>query len=266
MAIEHEAGPTVSGGWSGGRELAGKCGVVTGGARGIGRAIALELARHGGSVAVGYSRQEDAAEDVVRQIAAMETGARAFPLKANVQSPDEVKPAIASVAERFGKIDFLVNNAGITRDRTLAKMTHDDWNAVIEVNLHSIFNVTHEVLPYMLERGYGRIVNISSVIGQSGNFGQANYATAKAGMLGFTKSAALEFARKGITVNCVAPGYTETDMVAAVSEGAMEKVLARIPMGRLARPEEIAEAVFFLIAYGDYITGQEVSVNGGMYM
>ena len=261
-----QAATQVRAGWSGGLELAGLAGVVTGGARGIGRAIALELARHGGSVAVGYSRQADAAEEVVQQIAELGSGAEAFALRANVQSSDEVKPAIASVAERFGKIDFLVNNAGITRDRTLAKMTHDDWNAVIDVNLHSIFNVTHEVLPYMLERGYGRIVNISSVIGQSGNFGQANYATAKAGMLGFTKSAALELARKGITVNCVAPGYTETDMVAAVSESAMERVLSRIPMGRLAKPEEIAQAVFFLIAYGDYITGQEIAVNGGMYM
>src|SRR5207248_10874401 len=166
------------------------------------------------------------------------TGGDAFSLKANVQSPSEVKPAIASVVDRWGKIDFLVNNAGITRDRTLAKMTHDDWNAVIDVNLHSIFNVTHEVLPYMLDRGFGRVVNISSVIGQMGNFGQANYATAKAGMLGFTKSAALEFARKGITVNCVAPGYTETDMIAAVPEAAMEKAVARIPMGRLADPGE----------------------------
>jgi acetoacetyl-CoA reductase len=265
MATQQQASQ-VTAGWSGGRELAGLAGVVTGGARGIGRAIALELARHGGSVAVGYSQNAVAAEDVVRQITDMGTGAQAFPLKAHVQSPEEVKPAIASVAERFGKIDFLVNNAGITRDRTLAKMTHEDWNAVIDVNLQSIFNVTHEVLPYMLEKGFGRIVNISSVIGQMGNYGQANYATAKAGMIGFTKSAALEFAKRGITVNCVAPGYTETEMVAAVPEAAMERVLARIPMGRLAKPEEIAQAVFFLIAYGDYITGQEIAVNGGMYM
>ena len=258
MAIDQAQ--QVTAGWSGGKELAGKAGVVTGGARGIGRAIALELARHGGSVAVGYSQKADAAEEVVHQIKEMGTGAEAFPLKANVQFPDEVKPAIASVAERFGKIDFLVNNAGITRDRSLVKMTHDDWNAV------SIFNVTHEVVPFMLERGYGRIVNISSVIGQMGNYGQANYATAKAGMIGFTKSAALEFARKGITVNCVAPGYTETDMVANVPDAAMEKVLARIPMGRLAQPEEIAQAVFFVVAYGDYITGQVIAVNGGMYM
>jgi acetoacetyl-CoA reductase len=264
MAVEQAQ--QVTAGWSGGKELAGKAGVVTGGARGIGRAIALELARHGGSVAVGYSQKADAAEEVVHQIKDMGTGAEAFALRANVQNIDEVKPAIASVAERFGKIDFLVNNAGITRDRSLTKMNHDDWYSVINVNLHSIFNVTHEVVPYMLDRGYGRIINISSVIGQMGNFGQANYATAKAGMFGFTKSAALEFARKGITVNCVAPGYTETDMVAGVPEAAMEKVIARIPMGRLAQPHEIAHAVFFLVAYGDYITGQVIAVNGGMYM
>jgi acetoacetyl-CoA reductase len=265
MAIEQPATQSETR-WSSGRELAGMAGVVTGGARGIGRAIALELARHGASVAVGYSQNEGAASSAVEAIKRMGTGADAMGLKANVQFPDEVKPAIASVVDRFGKIDFLVNNAGITRDRTLAKMTHDDWNAVIDVNLHSIFNVTHEVVPYMLDRGFGRIVNISSVIGESGNYGQANYATAKAGMVGFTKSAALEFARRGITVNCVAPGYTETEMVAAVPEAALEKVLARIPMGRLAQPEEIAQAVFFLVAYGDYITGQTISVNGGLYM
>src|SRR5919204_556796 len=204
--------------------------------------------------------------DQAQQIKEMGTGAQAFALQANVQHPEEVKPAIATVAERFGKIDFLVNNAGITRDRTLAKMTHEDWNAVINVNLHSIYNVTSEVLPHMVQQGYGRIVNISSVIGQMGNFGQANYATAKAGMIGFTKSAAQEFARKGITVNCVAPGYTETEMVAAVPKDVLEKVIARIPMGRLGKTEEMAQAVFFLIAYGDYITGQVIGVNGGMYM
>lgn len=148
--------------------------------------------------------------------------------------------AIAAVAERFGKIDFLVNNAGITRDRGLARMQHDDWNAVIDVNLYSIFNVTHEVPPYMLEQGFGRIINISSVIGQMGNFGQANYATAKAGMIGFTKSAALEFARKGITVNCVAPGYTETEMVAAVPKEALERVVDRSGDQRQRRNVDVA--------------------------
>ena len=244
--------------------LAGKSGLVTGGGRGIGRAIALELGRHGANIAVGYSANTEAAESVVEELHSM--GVQAMAVKGNVAVPDEVKPAIASVAERFGKIDFLVNNAGITRDRSLAKMQHDDWNVVIAVNLQSIFNVTHEVLPYMLDQGFGRIINISSVIGQTGNYGQANYATAKAGMIGFTKSAALEFAKKGITVNCVAPGYTETEMVAAVPKEALDRVVARIPMGRLGKTEEMAQAVFFLIAYGDYITGQVIGVNGGMYM
>ena len=244
--------------------LDGKCGLVTGASRGIGRAIALELGRHGANVAVGYSGNVEAAESAVAELKAM--GVQAMAVKGNVAVPEEVKPAVASVADRFGRIDFLVNNAGITRDRSLAKMQHADWNAVIDVNLHSIFNVTSEVVPYMLEQGFGRIVNISSVIGQMGNFGQANYATAKAGMVGFTKSAALEFARRGITVNCVAPGYTETEMVAAVPHDALEKVIARIPMGRLGKTEEMAQAVFFLIAYGDYITGQVIGVNGGMYM
>jgi acetoacetyl-CoA reductase len=244
--------------------LDGKSGLVTGGGRGIGRAIAMELGRHGANVAVGYSGNTEAAQSAVAELQSI--GVEAMAVKGNVALPEEVKPAIASVAERFGKIDFLVNNAGITRDRSLARMNHDDWNAVIDVNLHSIFNVTHEVVPYMLEQNYGRIVNISSVIGQTGNFGQANYATAKAGMIGFTKSAALEFARKGITVNCVAPGYTETEMVAAVPKEALDRVIARIPMGRLGSTTEMAQAVFFLIAYGDYITGQVIGVNGGMYM
>jgi len=244
--------------------LDGKSGLVTGGGRGIGRAIALELGRHGANVAVGYSGNTEAAQSAVDELERL--GVQAMAVKGNVAVPEEVQPAIAAVAERFGKIDFLVNNAGITRDRSLARMQHADWNAVIDVNLHSVFNVTHEVVPYMLEQGFGRIVNISSVIGQMGNFGQANYATAKAGMIGFTKSAALEFARKGITVNCVAPGYTETEMVAAVPQEALDKVVARIPMGRLGKTEEMAQAVFFLIAYGDYITGQVIGVNGGMYM
>jgi acetoacetyl-CoA reductase len=244
--------------------LDGKSGLVTGGGRGIGRAIALELGRHGANVAVGYSGNQEAADSAVTELQGM--GVQACAVKGNVAVPEEVKPAIASVAERFGRIDFLVNNAGITRDRSLAKMQHEDWNAVIDVNLHSIFNVTYEVVPYMLKEGYGRIVNISSVIGQMGNFGQANYATAKAGMIGFTKSAALEFAKRGITVNCVAPGYTETEMVAAVPKEALDRVVARIPMGRLGKTEEMAQAVFFLIGYGDYITGQVIAVNGGMYM
>ena len=244
--------------------LSGRSGVVTGGGRGIGRAIALELGRNGADVAVGYSQSSQEAEEVAREIQSM--GPDAFPLRANVSRPEEVKPAIASVAERFGKIDFLVNNAGITRDKTLVKMTREDWEAVIDVNLHSIFNVTHEVLPYMLEREYGRVVNVSSVVGQSGNFGQTNYAAAKAGIIGFTKSAALEVAKRGITVNCIAPGYTETDMLSAVPHEGRQRVLAKIPMGRFGRPEEMATAALFLIGYGDYVTGQVIGINGGLYL
>lgn len=244
--------------------LSGHAGLVTGGGRGIGRAIALELAHHGASVAIGYSQNAEAADEVVHEVQGM--GVDAMAVRGNVARPEEVKPAIAAVAERFGKIDYLVNNAGITRDRSLAKMTREDWNAVIDVNLQSIFNVTSEVLPCMLEQGFGRIINISSVVGQAGNFGQANYSTAKAGMIGFTKSAALELAKKGITVNCIAPGFVETEMVAAMPEPAKEKILARIPMGRFGKPEEIAKATIFLLAYGDYVTGQVIGVNGGLYM
>ena len=244
--------------------LSGRAGVVTGGGRGIGRAIALELGRNGANVAVGYSQSAREAEEVAREI--REMGTEAFPLQANVSRSDEVSKAISSVAERFGKIDFLVNNAGITRDKTLVKMTQDDWNAVIDVNLHSIFTVTHEVLPYMLKQGYGRVVNVSSVVGQSGNYGQTNYAAAKAGIIGFTKSAALEVAKKNITVNCIAPGFTETDMLSAVPHEARQRVIAKIPMGRFGRPEEMATAALFLIGYADYVTGQVISINGGLYL
>jgi acetoacetyl-CoA reductase len=244
--------------------LSGRAGVVTGGSRGIGRAIALELGRNGANVAIGYSSNAEAAEETAREIG--DLGGEAFTLRANVTRPEEVKEAIASVARTFGKIDFLVNNAGITRDRTLQKMSREQWEEVIDVNLHSIFNVTHEVLPYMLEQGYGRIVNVSSVVGQSGNFGQTNYAAAKAGIIGFTKSAALEVARRGITVNCIAPGFTETDMLSAVPHEGRQRVLAKIPMGRFGRPEEMATAALFLIAHGDYITGQVIGINGGLYL
>jgi acetoacetyl-CoA reductase len=244
--------------------LCGRAGVVTGASRGIGRAIALELARNGARVAVGYSHNAEGAEEVVREIQAL--GCDALPIKADVQCPEEIKPVIASVAERFGKIDFLLNNAGITRDRSLAKMTYEEWATVINVDLHSVFNVTHEVLPYMLEQQFGRIINVSSVVAQAGNFGQCNYAAAKAGVIGFTKSAALELAGKGITVNCIAPGFTETDMVGAMPEPAKERILEHIPMGRFARPEEIAHAAHFLIAHGDYITGQVIGINGGLYV
>jgi 3-oxoacyl-(acyl-carrier-protein) reductase len=245
-------------------DLKGKASLVTGGSRGIGRAIALELGRRGASVAVGYASNADAAEAVVGEITA--SGGQAFAFGLDVADPATIESAVASVVERFGTIDILVNNAGITRDRSLAKMSPEEWDAVISTNLSSVFHLTSRVLPIMVAAGSGRIVNISSVIGLHGNFGQANYAAAKAGIVGFTKSAALELARKGITVNAIAPGFIETEMIAAMPDEVRATILAKIPMGRFGRPEEIAQAVAYLVSSsGDYITGQVISIDGGLY-
>jgi acetoacetyl-CoA reductase len=244
-------------------DLTGKTCLVTGGSRGIGRAIALELGRRGASVAVGYASSDEAAEAVVAEIAT--SGGDSFALGFDVADPAAIEPAVATVLERFGKIDVLVNNAGITRDRSLAKMSPEEWDTVLQTNLSSVFHLTARVLPHMVGAGYGRIVNISSVIGVHGNFGQSNYAAAKAGIIGFTKSAALEVARKGITVNAIAPGFIETEMIAAMPDEVRATILTKIPMGRFGRPEEIAQLVVFLVAHGDYITGQAIEINGGMY-
>jgi 3-oxoacyl-(acyl-carrier-protein) reductase len=244
-------------------DLTGKACLVTGGSRGIGRAIALELGRHCASVAVGYANNKAAADEVVAEIAS--SGGQAFAFGCDVQDPDAVEAAVASVVDRFGTIDVLVNNAGITRDRSLAKMSSDEWNDVLATNLTSVFNLTSRVLPHMVKAGSGRIVNISSVIGLHGNFGQANYAAAKAGIVGFTKAAALELARKGITVNAIAPGFIETEMIAAMPDEVRAGILAKIPMGRFGLPEEIAKVVAFLVSNGDYITGQVIAIDGGLY-
>jgi len=250
-------------------ELTGKSCLVTGGSRGIGRAIALELGRRGASVAVGFHTDEigysnkEHADEVSAEIAT--SGGQAFAFGCDVRDPASIGPFVASVAERFGKIDVLVNNAGITRDRSLAKMSFEEWDAVIETNLNGVFHMTARVLPLMVQAGSGRIINISSVVGLHGNFGQANYAAAKAGVVGLTKSAALELARKGVTVNAIAPGFIETAMIAAMPEEVRAAILAKIPMGRFGRPEEIARLVAFLVSDGDYITGQVIEINGGLY-
>ena len=243
-------------------DLTGKACLVTGASRGIGRAIALELGRNCASVAVGYANNKEAADEVVAEIAS--SGGQSFAFRLDVQDPAAVEPAVASVVEAFGKIDVLVNNAGITRDRSLAKMSSEEWDDVLQTNLSSVFHLTSRVLPHMVKQGYGRIVNISSVIGLHGNFGQANYAAAKAGIIGFTKSAALETARKGVTVNALAPGFIETEMIAAMPDEVRATILAKIPMGRFGRPEEIAQAVVFLVENA-YITGQVISIDGGLY-
>ena len=239
--------------------------IVTGGARGIGAAISESLARDGVHVAMGYSANRAAADDLAGKLAA--DGLSVSVHQGNVGQPDDCRRVAGEVLAARGRVDYLVNNAGVTVDKTVRKMTVDDWHAVLRINLSGAFYMTKAVLDHMLENGFGRIVNISSMVGQTGNIGQANYAASKAGLFGFTKSLALEVARKGITVNCVAPGYTDTEMVAAVPKDVLDKVVATIPVGRLGHAREIARAVRFLTDDdAGYITGSVISVNGGLEM
>lgn len=244
--------------------LDSKTALVTGGARGIGRAIAIALAREGADVALNYRTSEGEARNVVDEIEKL--GRRALVLQADVSVAAEARRLVREVIDRWGRLDILVNNAGITRDRTLLKLSDDDWLAVINNNLNSAFYCTSAAVPTMVQQQYGRIVNISSLVGQTGNFGQANYAAAKAGMIALTKTAALELAKYNITVNVVAPGFTETDMARRIPEEIKAKIAAKIPLARFARPEEVAEMVLFLVTKGDYITGQQMNVNGGIFM
>jgi len=244
-------------------ELSGKTALVTGASRGIGRAVALELARHGACVAVGYAQNEAAAQSVVDEI--KKFGTDAIVVQGDVKDLAACASVVEVVLQRLGRIDILVNNAGITRDRSLAKMSAEEWDEVIDTNLSSVFRMTSAVLPHMVEAGRGRIINISSVIGVHGNFGQANYAAAKAGIIGFTKSVAIETAKKGITINAIAPGFIATEMVEAMPEDVQARIRDKVPMGRFGRPEEVAEMVAFLAAHGDYITGQVISMDGGLY-
>ncbi|MFQ5346991.1 MAG: acetoacetyl-CoA reductase [Rhodothalassiaceae bacterium] len=234
--------------------------LVTGGTRGIGAAISVMLKEHGFTVAANYAGNE------VRARAFHEkTGIPVY--RWDVSDFDACQRGCASVAADLGAIDVLVNNAGITRDATMMKMDHEMWQQVIDTNLGGCFNMAKAVFPGMRERGYGRIVNIGSINGQAGQYGQVNYAAAKSGIHGFTKALALEGARHGITVNAVAPGYIDTDMVAAVPEAVLEKIVARIPVGRLGKAEEIARGVLFLVVEeAGFITGSTLSINGGQHM
>jgi 3-oxoacyl-(acyl-carrier-protein) reductase len=245
--------------------LQGKTALITGGSRGIGRAAALALARLGANVAVNYQCSTEAAKDVC--CLAGEFGVRAKSFRADVSKAEQADPMVQMVLEEFGRVDILVNNAGITRDKSFLKMTRSMWDEVLGVNLTGPFNITHAVLAGMVEAGWGRVINITSVVGQTGSFGQANYAVTKGGLIAFTMTLAREVARKGVTVNAVAPGYIETDMTKDVPALTLDTVKAMTPMGRLGKAEEVAAAIAFLASPGaSYITGQVLAVNGGMYM
>lgn len=239
--------------------------IVTGGARGIGAAITTSLARSGVHVAAGYSSNAQAAEELAGRLGA--EGASVSVHQGNVGEPADCTRVVEDVLAERGRVDYLVNNAGVTVDKTMRKMSVEDWHAVLRINLSGAFYMSKAVLESMIGARFGRIVNISSVIGQTGNIGQVNYSASKSGLFGFTQSLARETANKGITVNCVAPGYIETEMVAAVPKEALDKIVARIPVGRLGQAHEIARAVQFLVDdEAGFITGSVISVNGGMDM
>jgi acetoacetyl-CoA reductase len=234
--------------------------LVTGGTRGIGYGIVERLKADGFKVAAGYAGNEEAAKACASQLGVMI-------VKGNVGDFADCQRAVAEVEAELGPVDVLVNNAGITRDAMLHKMTPEQWNEVIFVNLASIFNMSRQVIEGMRERGYGRIINISSINGQKGQMGQTNYSAAKAGVIGFTKALAQETANKGITVNCVAPGYIDTEMVSAVPQNVLDRIIAGIPVGRLGKAEEIAACVAFLSREdASFITGATLTVNGGQHM
>lgn len=245
------------------KKLTGKIAVVTGGSRGIGAAIATGLGSEGATVVINYNHSEAEAQAIVKEIEDM--GSSAIALQADISDAEATKLFIDKVLEQFGRIDVLVNNAGITRDKTFKKMSFEEWHKVIDTNLSSVFNTCKVALPSMLEQKYGRIINISSVIGQAGGFGQTNYAAAKAGLIGFSKSLALETARGGVTVNCICPGYIATEMVNAMPENVREAIIAQVPMKKLGAPEEIAKGVIF-ICESEYMTGQSLNLNGGLYL
>lgn len=239
--------------------------VVTGAGRGIGRAIAEELALGGAKVVVNYSQSKGPAEELVAKL--KESGSpQAVAIQADVSDAGQATRLIEETVHQFDRIDILVNNAGVNIDRAMKNLTVEDWNTVIQVDLNSYYYTVKAALSYFMQQKSGKIINISSFVGQMGNFGQANYSAAKAGIIGFTKTAALELARYNVTANVICPGFIETDMFAVVPEKVKEMILKRIPLGRVGSPQEIARAVRYLVVDGDYITGQMLNINGGIYM
>ncbi len=238
--------------------------LVTGASRGIGKAIALQLGQNGATV-VGTATRQNGADAISQYL--QETGIKGMGIALNVNEPAQVNNTIEKIKTTFGDISILVNNAGITRDNLLARMKDDEWDEIIETNLKSVFRLSKAVLRAMMKARSGRIINITSVVGTIGNAGQANYAAAKAGMLGFSKSLAREVGSRNITVNCIAPGFIDTDMTRALTEAQQQSLIQHVPLGRLGRSEEIASAVVYLASpAAGYITGSTLHINGGMYM
>ncbi|MFD1426594.1 3-oxoacyl-[acyl-carrier protein] reductase [Kroppenstedtia sanguinis] len=243
--------------------LSGKVAMVTGGSRGIGRSISISLAKAGADVAIIYAGNRDAAEETAEKV--RETGRQVVTIQADVSDAGQVNSAVKEALKTWGRIDILVNNAGITRDNLMLRMKEEDWDRVVDTNLKGVFLCIKAVTRPMLKQRAGRIINISSVVGVSGNPGQANYVAAKAGVIGLTKSAAKELASRGITVNAVAPGFIETDMTDQLNEEIRREMISQIPLARFGKPEDVAGAVQFLASdLAGYITGQTLHVNGGM--
>ncbi len=237
--------------------------LVTGGSRGIGAAISLELGRKEYNVIVNYNTKVDEANAIVDQI--IKQGGNAIAIQANIAIPEDSQRLFQEIESKYGQVDILVNNAGITRDKSFRKMQKNEWDEVINTNLSSAYNTSQLAIHKMIENKYGRIINISSVIGQSGGFGQTNYAAAKAGLIGFSKSLALETAKYGVTVNCICPGFIKTEMVAAMPTEVLANIVSKIPAASLGSTADIAKGVAFLVD-APYITGQCLNINGGLYM